>query len=496
MPARGNAVARVGCPLLRLSRIGLSRVGLTWIGLTWIGLTWVRLTCVRLTWIGLTRVGLTRVGLARLRLPVERRLAGARPARIGRLTGGLPGPGAGEPRVVLSPSMGGSRPPLPLSSTMRGPRPRFPLGSTMRGSRPPGPLGSSMGASGRPHPLALARRPALAVLGRGLPRAGIARARRELSPSMGGSRPPFPLAPSMGGSRPPRSLAGRTRPGLSLTGARSLPGPRAPGVLSVLCTSLGGSRSPCPLAGRTRPGLSLTGARSLPGPGVGEPGVVLSPSMGGSRSPCPLAASLGGSRRRFPLARPALPAARRARPALSGRDSSGRLPGPGAVHTGVRLRLAARPALASGPAWPRCGLPGAGASRVLAVLAVAELASSVGGSSAPFPRALAELAASVGSSRPPCTLALALARGGPGRLPAAGAPDPLAELSRRLLVRRIRTGSVLSLPVRARVSRGVLAGRAVPVRPERVRAGPGVSGPVPRLARSLLVRLPGRRPLP
>jgi hypothetical protein len=275
-------------------------------------------------------------------------------------------------------------------------------------------------------------------------------------------------------------------------------------------------------------------------------------SLGGARPPGSLSSSVGSSRPRFPLARPALPAARRARPALSGRCSSGRLPGPGAVHARVRLRLAARPALASGPAWPRRGLPRAGAPGVLAVLsasmggsrdpcplAVAELAASGGGSSAPFPLALAELAAGVGGSRSPralaLALALALARGWPGRLPAAGAPDPLAELSRCLLVRRIGTGTVLALPVRACVARGVLtgltgseprlvgragpvlagagrgviawlalawlalawlAGPAVPVRPERVRAGPGVSRSVPRLGGPLLLRLSGRRPLP
>ena len=114
--------------------------------------------------------------------------------------------------------------------------------------------------------------------------------------------------------------------------------------------------------------------------------------------------------------------------------------------------------VSSEPARARRGLPRAGAPWVLAVLTVAKLAAVVGGSSAPFPLALAELAASMGSSGPPCTLALALARGRPGRLPAAGAPDPRAELSRRLLVRPIRTGTVLGLPVRAPVSRGVLTG--------------------------------------
>jgi hypothetical protein len=42
----------------------------------------------------------------------------------------------------------------------------------------------------------------------------------------------------------------------------------------------------------------------------------------------------------------------------------------------------------------------------------------------------------------------------------------------------------------------LLAGLAVPIRSERVRAGPGVSWSVPRLAGPLLLRLPGRRPLP
>ena len=73
-----------------------------------------------------------------------------------------------------------------------------------------------------------------------------------------------------------------------------------------------------------------------------------------------------------------------------------------------------------------------------------------------------------------------------------------------------RVPSVLALavlpgcPVLARIARGVLtaglalsrlAGRAVPVRPERVRPGPGVPGSVPRLARPRL-RLPSRRSPP
>ena len=92
------------------------------------------------------------------------------------------------------------------------------------------------------------------------------------------------------------------------------------------------------------------------------------------------------------------------RPASAGRDSSGCLPRPSAVAARVRLAVPARPALASGPACSR-GLPRAGVPRVLAVLC-----SGMWGLPLPI------LPGRGRSARA-------------GGLPAASAPDPLAELS-------------------------------------------------------------------
>jgi hypothetical protein len=194
---------------------------------------------------------------------------------------------------------------------MGGSRPPFPLGSCMGGSRPPFPLGSCMGGSRPPFPLALARRPALAGIRRGgLPRAGIARARGELS-----------------GSR---------HPSLSLTWASwacGLPGTRAPGVTAV--------RSLACL-----PVLSCCGTGGLPRAGVAEPGAVLPlsrrPALARGR-PCRLPRSCGVD------ARSGLSLA--ASPALSRRG----LPGAGIPRILAVLSMAGPALSRSGP----CGLPGA-----------------------------------------------------------------------------------------------------------------------------------------
>jgi hypothetical protein len=91
------------------------------------------------------------------------------------------------------------------------------------------------------------------------------------------------------------------------------------------------------------------------------------------------------------------------------------------------------------------------------------------------------------------------ARAGPvlaraGRSVMAGLTLPRLALSGLALPRLALSG--LALPRLALSGLGLsrLAGRAVNVRPERVRAGPGLPRSVPRLAGPLL--LPGRRSLP